>query len=52
MGMYVKDIDKGIKIIPLFESKKTIIYLFRIHPELTFFQNVRLNFGERISERR
>ncbi len=49
--MYVKNIDAGIKCIPLFFLKNRTIYLFVYHPELTLFQNIRLNFLEGVREK-
>jgi len=52
MVMYVNDLSKGIKILKLFETKNTIFYFIRYHPELTPFENIKLNFCESITERR
>jgi len=38
--MYVKDLSKGIKIGRICKIGGTTIYLIRIHPELSFWQNV------------
>ncbi len=49
--MYVNDLEKGIKFLLLFIVGDTKIYLIRYHPELTPFENIKLNFCETIREK-
>jgi len=50
--MKVTSLDDGIKLGRIGKIGDTTVYLFRWHPELSFFQNILLNISLIFIEKR